>query len=317
MGLFGGSRKLCPICGKPAARLLPTKVGGQPLCGECAGKAAQLPRNFDVSSMAVETFREFVAYYNDNASLRSAFQESYQYSFGIFGGAISLDVPHSLLRFDTADNAVVFEASSLRSFCILEDAAPLFEGTRDALICHQSAVPARVRGMGPEISRFLMEQRQYEQMERMNEMLEKQARDAGKSYSPTYCPAPDIDRLKPFEKIYLKIEMDQPYWSGCQYAQGAPGFSTIDPTIAGYLRDYEAQAERLRELAGQLMHILNPSAPERQADTQAAPGMYAAPAASSAPTDVVAEIQKYKALLDSGVITEAEFTAKKRQLMGI
>lgn len=34
-------------------------------------------------------------------------------------------------------------------------------------------------------------------------------------------------------------------------------------------------------------------------------------------TDPVKEIQKYKSLLDSGAITEEEFTAKKRQLLGI
>ena len=39
--------------------------------------------------------------------------------------------------------------------------------------------------------------------------------------------------------------------------------------------------------------------------------------AATAPTDAVAEIKKYKDLLDSGIITEEEFTAKKKQLMGI
>ena len=41
--------------------------------------------------------------------------------------------------------------------------------------------------------------------------------------------------------------------------------------------------------------------------------------AAQTPTagDTVSEIQKYKALLDSGVITEEEFTAKKRQLLRI
>lgn len=34
-------------------------------------------------------------------------------------------------------------------------------------------------------------------------------------------------------------------------------------------------------------------------------------------TDPVKEIQRYKDLLDSGAITEEEFTAKKRQLLGL
>ena len=39
-----------------------------------------------------------------------------------------------------------------------------------------------------------------------------------------------------------------------------------------------------------------------------------APAQAS---DPIQEIQKYKQLFDAGVITEADFTAKKKQLMGI
>ena len=39
--------------------------------------------------------------------------------------------------------------------------------------------------------------------------------------------------------------------------------------------------------------------------------------AAPVPADAVAEIQKYKTLLDAGVLTEEEFTAKKRQLLGI
>ena len=47
-----------------------------------------------------------------------------------------------------------------------------------------------------------------------------------------------------------------------------------------------------------------------------ASAMAQAPAPAPA-VDAVAEIKKYKELLDAGVITEAEFAAKKKQLMGI
>ena len=49
-----------------------------------------------------------------------------------------------------------------------------------------------------------------------------------------------------------------------------------------------------------------------------APSVPAAAAPAPAPAvDAVAEIKKYKELLDAGVITEEEFAAKKKQLMGI
>lgn len=316
MGLFTNKKKLCPICGSPTPRLLPTKVEGQPLCSECNSKAQEMPGGSSAASgMTIDAFREYTVFYDENAALRSVFKESFQYSFGFFSRAISLDVPQRLLRLNGTDSAIVLEASSLRSFQILEDESPLFEGTRDALLCYQSAIPARVRAMGPEINRFEIEQRQYEQMERMDRILEKKAKESGESYSSSYYSAPDVDRLKPFEQFCLRLELDSPYWQQSEYTEGAPGFLSTNPSINAYLRDYEEKVEKLHELAVQLMAVLNPQAPERQADAQAASGVRSAPAA--APVDAVEEIQKYKALMDAGVITEEEFSAKKRQLLGI
>ena len=54
-------------------------------------------------------------------------------------------------------------------------------------------------------------------------------------------------------------------------------------------------------------------------ENAAAPAAQAAqPVQAAAPVvDTVAELQKYKMLLDTGVITEEEFAAKKKQLLGI
>lgn len=310
MGLFSNKKKLCPICGNPTPRLLPTKVEGQPICKECSSKALEMQGGSSTASeMTIEAFREYLGFYDENALLRSTFKESYQRAFGFLGGAISLDASHRLLRFNVTDSAMVFEASSIRCFRILEDAAPLFEGTKDALLCFQSAIPARVRDMGPEISRYMMEQKQYEQMKHMDEILKKRAKETGESYSPEYYSAPDVNSLKPFQRFYIQIDLDHPYWSRQEYDQGAPGFFSDEPSITHYLREYEERVEELHEVAVQLMAVLNPDAPERQADGQTA--------IPSAPVDTVGEIQKYKALLDDGVITEEEFTAKKRQLLGI
>jgi len=45
--------------------------------------------------------------------------------------------------------------------------------------------------------------------------------------------------------------------------------------------------------------------------------MPVATATPAAAPDVVEEIQRFKALMDQGIITEEEFAAKKRQLLGI
>ena len=42
-----------------------------------------------------------------------------------------------------------------------------------------------------------------------------------------------------------------------------------------------------------------------------------APAQAGGASSTVEELKQYKALLDAGVLTEEEFAAKKRQLLGI
>ncbi len=56
--------------------------------------------------------------------------------------------------------------------------------------------------------------------------------------------------------------------------------------------------------------------PQQQYAPPPAPA-YAPPAAAPAEADPVAEIQKFAALRDAGVLTEEEFAAKKKQLLGI
>ena len=67
------------------------------------------------------------------------------------------------------------------------------------------------------------------------------------------------------------------------------------------------------------MHMMDPKAGETQVGGAAAAAttQSAAQTVPTVPADAVAEIQKYKTLLDAGVLTEEEFTAKKRQLLGI
>lgn len=316
MGLFG-PKKLCPVCGKPASRFLPTKVEGQPLCGDCDSKVLELPddlRGDVIASMA--SLEEYFAVFDENATLRQSFQQSYQHEFGILGGCICLDTTHRLLRLGSSDNAFVFEPENIKLFRISEDSSPLFEGTKDALVCYQSTASDRARNMGREIDRFRLEVRQCEQMKHMEEQMERQAKDRGDTYISRYISFPDVSTLNPFQKYYVYIELDHPYRKmKKEFKETGPGFSDYDTSIQGYLRAYETASGEMRALANNLMAVLNPDAPERQAGPQAAP---ASAAAESRPvTDPVAEIQRYKELLDSGVITEDEFSAKKRQLLGI
>lgn len=62
-----------------------------------------------------------------------------------------------------------------------------------------------------------------------------------------------------------------------------------------------------------LMQLIAPGAPE----TGAGAAQTAAPAQTGGAPNAVEELEQYKSLLDAGVITEEEFAAKKRQLLGI
>ena len=82
----------------------------------------------------------------------------------------------------------------------------------------------------------------------------------------------------------------------------------------------DEKVAELHRMATALAHVMNPGARELwDGETAAAPAAQAAqPVQAAAPVvDTVAELQKYKMLLDTGVITEEEFAAKKKQLLGI
>ena len=318
MGLFG-PKKLCPVCGKPASRFLPTKVEGQPLCGDCGGKVLELPSQLQgevTASMA--SLREYLAVFDENQALRVSFEETYRHDFGLFlGGTICLDVPKRLLKLSSDDNAFVYEPQNILLFRISEDSAPLFEGTKDELVCYQSTAPDRARDMGREVDRYRLELRQCEQMRHMEEEMERQAKARGDEYHSRYISMPDVSCLNPFQKYYVHIELDHPYRKVTKdFKETGPGFDSLNASISGYLQAYENYSNEMRMLAENLMAVINPDAPKRQvsapAAAQSVPG-----AGTAAPADPVAEIQRYKELLDSGVITEEEFSAKKRQLLGI
>lgn len=315
MGLFG-PKKFCPVCGNKAARFLPTKVEGEPLCSDCANKVFELPtdmQNKVLESMA--SLREYFVVFDENKALRHSFQTSYQHDFGILGGCICMDTAHRLLRLSSSDDSFVFEPENIKLFRISEDSAPLFEGTKDELVCYQSTAPDRVRSMGREVDRFRIERRQCEQMRHMEEEMERQAKERGDTYTKRYISMPDVTTLNPFQKYYVYIELDHPYHKmEKEFKETGPGFSDYDTSIEGYLQAYENYSNEMRAMAENLMAVINPDAPRRQVAAQPAPGERAVPAA---PADPVAEIQKYKELLDSGAITEEEFAAKKRQLLGI
>lgn len=321
MGLFSSHKKLCPFCGEPTPRILPTKVEGMPICKACDAKI-DLPDG-TIDTMTVDKLRQYFAFYEANAPLREKFTESYRFTFGFLSGALVLDVPHRLLRVREGEERLVFDAGCLRSFRILEDNKPLFEGTRSALRCHTSTVPERVNALAPQLNQYILQLQEYEHYDRMRRMREEERRGAGRDVPPppTGQFRPQLEVPLPFRKFVVEIQFAHPYWGSVTWQLDAPGFDNDRPSISDYLERYRKNTEELHTLARNLMSILLPGAPELK-DGQAMPAAKtratAAPVKSAAPAVGTAdELKKYKELLDAGALTEEEFTAAKRRLLGL
>lgn len=225
MGLSAGKKNLCPICSNPVPRFFATKIKDMPICKECSGKI-DLPDGI-VNRMSVEEFLQYLEFYNANQALRDIFFQTYQFGFGFAGEQILIDASNRLFRLKNTDRALVLEASNLKSFCILEDNMPLFEGADNALRCHQSNIPARVRSMASQIEKFT-----------------------------------DFDIPVMLRQFYVELELEHPYWGSLRRELDAPVFDKNHMGVDSYLRDYQEKVDKLHELAVNLMKLINPDARE-------------------------------------------------------
>ena len=85
------------------------------------------------------------------------------------------------------------------------------------------------------------------------------------------------------------------------------GFFWYEQKAESILLTLLYKVNALHTLARNLMQLIAPGAPETGAGA----------AQTGGAPNAVEELKQYKSLLDAGVITEEEFAAKKRQLLGI
>ena len=320
MGLFSNKKKLCPFCEGPTPRIFPTKVEGMPICKECDAKL-DLPVG-KINEMSIADVEKYLAFYEENQSLRDQFTETYRYTD--CSGTLLLDTDNCLFRIGTKKEGLVMEPSNLKKFRILEGSKVLFEGTANGLKSYTSDVPERVRALEPALAQYRVELKMYERMEERRRMEEERAKARGEEIRHTYHPRPSLDVRRPFEEFYIEFELEHPYWESVRWTKVAPNFDYNYPSAERYIQNYEGEVEELHVMALNLMQVLNPMAQEVHTDEEAlGAGARAAvesrnenPAIASE-GDVFEQLQKYKSLMDAGIITEEEFTAKKRQLMGI
>lgn len=316
MGLFTNNKKLCPICGSPTPRLLAAAVDGQNLCKECAAKI-DLPDGVR-DSMTVDDFREYINCHDANKPLRDSFTETYRYNFGFFKGDLLLDLDHQLLRLSVSDAAFAMEPANIKSFRVLEDGEVLYEGEKGNFRSYKSDIKERLNELKPRIDEYRMLRHEYEMMEEMRRNREENGRRDDLDYRDRYLTEPDFNIPNPVEKFAVEITLEHPYWNNFYKETGAPKFNTDQPSTIDYLDAYTQKTEELHALAQNLMQLIDPQAQEKVIDPKASAQTQSAPQAAPVQTeDPTVALPKYKALLDAGVITEEEFAAKKKQLLGL
>ena len=216
-----------------------------------------------------------------------------------------------------------FQGKDIKSIRISEDSSPLYESASGTLKCYASQVPARVDALSAQIAQFHMEKQMFqrrEAMEGLHRAGQETPEERRERERDNNLYRPKFDVPAPVEKFRIEIKLNHPYWKSFDEKISGPEFDRDYPRAADYMKSYREQTEELHQLAKKLIHMMDPNAGETQVGGAAAAAATAQPAAqavTTVPTDAVAEIQKYKALLDAGVLTEEEFTAKKRQLLGI
>ncbi len=302
MGLLG-KREPCAICGGKVKGLLPWKIEGNYICDDCHGVIdAQ-----DGNDFTMEQFLKYRDFREQNHALKEQFTISQTIDFGFFGTKIVFDYEHGLFCMDKNLNKTIFHGSELKSFVISEDGMPLLEGSAKGLERHESNVPKRIDELLPQVNQMLMQRQMQETMER----LANRNNDNRTTYTSS------IDIPEPFKKFYIKLYFDHPYWKLIEFERTGPVLIGDLPDLTQYRLEYNEQVQHMEELAEALMRVAFPQAGE-VAKAGAAPAAAAAVAVAAQPAaDAVSEIKKYKELLDAGIITEEEFAAKKKQLMGI
>lgn len=294
MGLFT-KKDPCAICGGKVSGLFPWKIGGHLVCNECHGQV-DLPNGLE-NSMTLEDFQAYRQFREENSQLKAQFQISEQVDFGWLDTKFLFDYSNRLLCMDKNLNTTIFAGQQVKSFIIREDTVPIFEGSAAGLQRYPSAVPDRVFAMAPQIDRIRMQR----EMERMRDRMDGDRDD--------HSSRPYMDLPEPFRNFNIEIYFDHPYWNVFTADMSGPTFNNNSPSVDDYMREYGERFQTMERLAVALMEVAFPSGaqqPVQEAVINAA-----------GQVDAVTEIQRFKALLDQGIITEEEFTAKKRQLLGI
>ena len=302
MGLFS-KKPPCPICGGKIPLILPSKIEGEYICNNCYNK---IDMDADKeSNLTMQGFREYLAFYDQNQILKGQFVVSERIDFGLWDTKIIFDYQNKLFCMSKNPDKTVFEGRQLKSFTIREDSTPLFEGSAAGIRRYTSTVTERAMAMAPQIAQIAASKRMARTLDRL---------DDGKVNNST--PVQYFDIPEPFQAFHVELHFDHPYWTVLKCDMDGPRFNNTLPDVNNYLRSYQQSIEEIEKLVAALRMVAFPDAAE-QSIGPGMVGMGVLQTNMAPPADAIEEIKKYKALMEDGVISQQEFEAKKKQLLGI
>lgn len=305
MGLFT-KKPPCPICGGKISWFLPSKVEGEYICDTCNGK---IDMDDDKKNhLTMQAFKDYLVFFDQNQSLKDKFIISEKIDFGLWDTKIIFDYENKLFCMSKNLDKTVFEGNQLKYFLIKEDSTPLFEGSPEEIIHYDSSVPERAMALAPQINQFMMNQQLTGAANQLN-------RDNNNNSAPSrqYFDVPE-----PLKAFNVELHFEHPYWTVITCDMNGPTFSNDYPSITNYLNSYQQSIGEIEKLVHALKEVAFPNAIEKSIGF----GTESSSARSvnqvfSSPIDAIEEIKKYKALMEEGIISQEEFDAKKKQLLGI
>lgn len=302
MGLFS-KKPPCSICGGKISWLLPSKIEGEYICDTCYNKIDM--ESDKANHLMMQEFKEYLLFYDQNQLLKDKFVISDRIDFGLWDTKIIFDYQNKLFCMSKNPDKTVFEGKQLKSFTIKEDNSLLLEGSAKGIRRYASTVPDRAMAMGPQISQFMMNK----QMARTLDKL-----DDGKENGTA--PMQHFDVPEPFHSFNVELYFDHPYWTVIKCDMDGPRFDNTLPDISDYLLSYKQRIEEIEKLVAALKTVAFPEVLEQNIGlgTTAAQTINTTTATSG---DAIEEIKKYKVLMEDGIISQQEFDAKKKQLLGI
>lgn len=302
MGLFS-KKPPCPICGGKISWLLPTKIEGEYICDTCNNKIDM--EDDKKNHLTMQGFQEYLAFYDQNQLLKGQFVISERIDFGLWDTKIIFDHQNKLFCMSKNPDKTVFEGKQLKSFTIKEDSAPLFEGSAAGIRRYVSTVTERAMAMAPQIAQFAASRRVARTLDRLDD-----------SKVNNSAPVQYFDIPEPFQAFNVELHFDHPYWTVVKCDMDGPRFDNTHPDVNNYLRTYQSNIEEIEKLVAALRTVAFPGATEQSVGPGMV-GMGALHTNMAPPADAIEEIKKYKALMEDGIISQQEFDAKKRQLLGI